>query len=80
MGDNDDPSGVRLDGGGEGAERVAVEEVGGLVEDGHVRLHPHARGEDDLRVHVSRFVHCGSRSSRRGRDRRTGVSLRVGSH
>jgi hypothetical protein len=39
---------VVLDSRREGAERVAVEEVGGLVKDGHVGLHPHARREDDL--------------------------------
>mmetsp|Transcript_7099 Transcript_7099/g.18395 ORF Transcript_7099/g.18395 Transcript_7099/m.18395 type:complete len:251 (-) Transcript_7099:2683-3435(-) len=52
--DDDDAAGVVLDGGGERAERVAVEEVGRLVEDGHVRLHPHACGEDDLDLLAAR--------------------------
>merc|ERR1719498_327367 len=52
--DDDDAARVVLDGGGERAERVAVEEVGRLVEDGHVRLHPHARGEHDLDLLATR--------------------------
>mmetsp|Transcript_21464 Transcript_21464/g.36688 ORF Transcript_21464/g.36688 Transcript_21464/m.36688 type:complete len:1064 (-) Transcript_21464:37-3228(-) len=50
MADDDAAAGVVLDGGGERAERVAVEEVGRLVEDEHVRLHPHGGGEDDLHL------------------------------
>merc|ERR1719224_205597 len=52
--DDDDTAGIVLDGGGEGAERVAVEEVGGLVEDEHVRLHPHGGGEHNLDLLATR--------------------------
>ena len=61
------PPVVVLDRRRERAERVAVEEVGRLVEDGHVRLHPHARGEDDLDL----------LAARERRDLRVGAELRL---
>merc|ERR1719498_267176 len=65
--DDDDAAGKVLDGGREGAERVAVEEVGRLVEDEHVRLHPHGGGEDDLDL----------LAARERRDLRVGAKLRL---
>mmetsp|Transcript_29452 Transcript_29452/g.61678 ORF Transcript_29452/g.61678 Transcript_29452/m.61678 type:complete len:939 (-) Transcript_29452:64-2880(-) len=50
MRNNDHASGVVLDGSCQGSEGVAIEEVGGLVENSDVRLHPHARREHDLNL------------------------------
>ena len=48
MGDEEDTAAELLDGAGEGAERVTVEVVGGLVHHDNVRLLPHGGAEDEL--------------------------------
>ena len=48
MGDEEDTAAELLDGAGEGAERVTVEVVGGLVHHDDVRLLPHGGAEHEL--------------------------------
>ena len=54
MGDDHDAALVLDDGVGERAERVAVEIVGGLVEDDDVRLVPHGGADHDLDLLAAR--------------------------
>mmetsp|Transcript_34513 Transcript_34513/g.91640 ORF Transcript_34513/g.91640 Transcript_34513/m.91640 type:complete len:969 (+) Transcript_34513:1449-4355(+) len=54
MGDEEDAALVDLDGRGHGAERLAVEVVGRLVEDEEVRAVPHGGAHDDLDLLAAR--------------------------
>merc|ERR1719163_146415 len=51
--DDQDATLVILDRQDEGAEALAVEVVGGLVEDEDVGVLPHGRGEDNLHLHAT---------------------------
>merc|ERR1719408_199308 len=53
VGNDDAAAGVVLDRRGEGAKRVAIQEVGRLVENEDVGLHPHGGREDNLNLLAS---------------------------